>query len=501
MSARLLVVALDSGDPGLMHTLCDQGRMPVLSSIMARGCHGLLTGPELISAHGVWTTLFSGVSLGEHGRYLRKTLQPGSYRLGSAACEQAVTPFWAGLRGSGRRAAIIDAPDAEVIEGIDGVQATAWGTHPTFGRLRVCPSQWTSEITRIAGSRIVTDEKQGSPARDLRIRDQILERIRGKGRLIRHLLSQDAFDLMVVGFGDSHAAAHRFLKYHDAGDGGHPEALSHALRDIYAAIDSELGSLLDVMTEPVNLVVVSNHGVRSASPTWELTDKCLHALGYQARRESSLSAAALSAYPPAAADGTLAFMSRRLPAGLRDRLEDKRFTQTTDWSRSIAFAIPAFYTGYIRINVAGREPSGIVEPGSHYDEVIERLEQDLFACIDEDTSESAVAALHRTRDLFGEAALEKLPDLILDWRQPRLGISRLTHPRTTIVCKHRGNPRHNCHSRVGFLAATGPDISTRGDIGELSPLALAPALEFLCGVSPLGRDAAGHGCEVLLNAA
>ncbi len=74
----------------------------------------------------------------------------------------------------------------------------------------------------------------------------MLKRIQDKGALCRHLLAQDRYDLAVITFVEAHMAAHRLWDYRSEGI-RHAEAtgggsqLSTAIRDVYQAIDAELG--------------------------------------------------------------------------------------------------------------------------------------------------------------------------------------------------------------------------------------------------------------------
>ncbi len=46
---------------------------------------------------------------------------------------------------------------------------------------------------------------------------------------------------------------------------------------------------------------------------------------------------------------------------------------SVDWARSRAFAEPDLSTAFIRLNVRGREPAGIVEPGEEYEQLLAEI--------------------------------------------------------------------------------------------------------------------------------
>ena len=122
------MVALDSANPDLLLQWSADGTLPTLAALRSRGAHARLTGPETVSAHGVWTSIWSGVSLSRHGRYLSRPLRAGSYDLVRAhdACDDA-SPFWSDL--AEQTIAILDAPDASAVSGLRGPQLLGWGSH------------------------------------------------------------------------------------------------------------------------------------------------------------------------------------------------------------------------------------------------------------------------------------------------------------------------------------------------------------------------------------
>ena len=68
-SRRLVVLGMKVGDPVSMERWAAQGHLSVLRSIMERGCHGRLAGPERVCEHGSATTLFTGAPADRHGYY------------------------------------------------------------------------------------------------------------------------------------------------------------------------------------------------------------------------------------------------------------------------------------------------------------------------------------------------------------------------------------------------------------------------------------------------
>ena len=125
----LVVFGFDAGDPRLMNTWAEDGSLPTLGSLMKRGCWGRTAGPEMISEHGIWSTLVSGVSRAAHGYYYHRQLVPRSYGLAPARGPHITAPpFWCRLPAD-LRIAIIDVPDVAEPAPQAGIQVSEWATH------------------------------------------------------------------------------------------------------------------------------------------------------------------------------------------------------------------------------------------------------------------------------------------------------------------------------------------------------------------------------------
>jgi predicted AlkP superfamily phosphohydrolase/phosphomutase len=472
VGARFLLVALDSADPELLLQWSADGTLPTLAALRARGAHARLTGPETVSAHGVWTSIWSGVSLGRHGRYLSRPLRAGSYDLVRAdEASAAAAPFWSDL--TEQTIAILDAPDAPAVPGLRGPQLLGWGSHPSPAVVRSEPKRLAAEIEQRLGRRVSSDETQRTRTGDRRVLDELLERVHRQGDVARDLL--EGCDGAVIGFGDMHAAGHRFWKYGPrTAKPVRDVRLSRALQDVYVAVDEEIGRILAGLPANVHVAVVSNHGIREGYPTEDLMQAFCHRLGYQVADPRGLIAAGRDSLG-AHWNRVAARLGRGGVGHGRDRLAG------TNWDRTTVFAIPGLYTGFLRVNLRGREPRGIVEPAD-YRTLLDRVEADLRRVVDVATGEPAVERITRTINAFGGGIPERLPDIFVEWR---LALSpRARHPRATLQARRLGVPRTNLHSRTGIAFVAGPSVQARGDAGELSPTDLASLFRSFAGVAP-----------------
>ena len=271
----LVILSFDAADSRLLDQWTKEGYLPTLKGLIERGVHSELTGPELVSENGIWVSVFSGLSRAQHGYYYWRPLKPGSYELelSDQRVDNAV-PFWGQMSDTHMRVAAIDVPETHCISGVSGVQIANWAPHNARFEGYSIPSSLFSDLRRQFGPPLGVEERAGGTRdEDERMYTGLLNQIQQKAVICRHLLSRGEFDLIIIGFHESHIAGHQFWKYSDRSsapvrDGAH---LKHATRDVYQAIDRAFGEVLQQAGQDSAAIVVSNMGLQEDYPNLELT--------------------------------------------------------------------------------------------------------------------------------------------------------------------------------------------------------------------------------------
>ena len=486
-ASPLVILGLDAGDAVLIERWVQAGDLPHLAALMEKGCWGRITGQELVFEDGVWVNLFSGSSAGEHGyHYFRQLQKPGNYGLQPVWGPDFEAPaFWAYLQNTEQRAALIDVPEVLPIAGLSGIQLADWAVHRPLVPPSTQPPELLEKVKRIFGRQITIEEDfESSLATDQKIYQRLLTRIQKKGELCRQLWAEDDYELMVAVFAESHTGGHQLWQYQSDTKPADPSPLKEGVRRVYQAIDQEIGQLLSQLPETANIFVVSPLGLQDQFPTGGLMDDFLLKLGYRVLPEPS--DAPVSWSPMAIARRVLPesvriALSQFLSRETREHLLSEQFQGGTDWSKTTVFMIPSEFTSYLHVNLKGREPMGIVEPGADYEMLLQQLEADLRALIDPKSGEPAVQAVLRPRELFGTDAHSTLPDIVVKWRPGPYFMEEVRHPRVVLRQEKPEFFRGSDHNQNGFMAAVGPDIQAKGNIGEVALRDLAPTFLSLLG--------------------
>jgi predicted AlkP superfamily phosphohydrolase/phosphomutase len=154
----------------------------------------------------------------------------------------------------------------------------------------------------------------------------------------------------------------------------------------------------------------------------------------------------------------------------------KNLQKHVDFDRSKAWVLPTDLQGFIRLNLEGREPQGIV-PQAQYDQVINEITQCLLNLKDAETGKPVVEQVFKLKELYqGAEHTDLLPDLSVLWHN--IEVSKIVSDSIgEIEVGGSGIIRSGNHRPKGFCFCSGPSINTTAkDIEEnltsLGPIAM-----------------------------
>jgi predicted AlkP superfamily phosphohydrolase/phosphomutase len=148
----------------------------------------------------------------------------------------------------------------------------------------------------------------------------------------------------------------------------------------------------------------------------------------------------------------------------------------------------------IRLNLRGREPNGMLEPGSVARAFEDDLARDLLDIVDERTRRPLIRRVLRTRDHYDGEHLKLLPDLLVEWDDVTpLGSSLVgggvgatvcgLSPRIGRVTGTNDFGRTGEHRPEGFFVAAGPGIRPGRLERSVSILDFAPTFATIFDVA------------------
>jgi hypothetical protein len=523
---RVLAIGLDGYEPSLEDALVAAGELPAIAKLREASARFSLDHGSAQRTGLAWEHFSSGLAPEDARRFAAVRFDPRRY----AAWQEGtgLEPFPARLAA---RTVVFDAPYFDLARAPRVRGVVGWGAHDPGVATRSEPNELLAELDARFGSYPAAEWIYGfawpSAQRCARMGEALAHAADVRARAARWLFAERLpdWDLAITVVSEPHSAIEGL--WHGV-DASHPlhhlpssAPAGEGLRAVYRAADRLVAELTGAFPDAA-VVVFSMGGMganRSDAASMFLLPELLHRHAF-GRACASIPAEwtaaerglpmlgegeswsermiALFAQPePSDQPGAL----RRAIAGavpepvkglVRRALgrseEDRRplalgwmpaSHYRAHWPAMRAFALPSFYDGRVRVNLAGRESRGVVAV-SEYAATVDAIESLVSACRDPDTGASVVDFVERPahgrdpRELGDTEA-----DLVFVWHGPLA----FDHPALGRIgpVPFRRTGGHT--GRYGMAYLRGAGIAA-GDRGVCSSFDVVPTLLDLLGELP-----------------
>jgi predicted AlkP superfamily phosphohydrolase/phosphomutase len=518
--ARLLFLEVDAGDKVLVQQWARDGTLPTFARLLREGLVGDSQSVDGFFVGATWPSLYTGANPANHGIHSLVQLKLGTYEFFRCYPGEQLRrePFWDVLSREGRRVAVLDFPLSALSPGINGIQSVEWGAHDANYGFCATPAAFEADLRERFGLHPLPETCNGenrSPAEIVELRDKLVRGARQKAKLSTHYLAQGGWDFFGQVFTESHCIGHQCWHLHDAAhpafDAGVAEVTGDPMREVYRAIDAGIGEILDCAGPEATVIVLLGHRMAHKFGVQFLLPKILAALDVATLRTPEETAVTRL-------DDSLTRAWQSLSPGLRRTLGTPRrlarswldarrprgpllppSVTALDAAKSHVFMMDSgFPASGLRLNLAGREPAGLIAPGDA-DAFCDRLAADLLELVYPDTGEPVVARVRRTVDLYRGDHLDLLPDLLVEWDDRRyLGSATCGNPRgsemsvrstkTGLVSGVNRYCRTGDHRRDGMFIALSPRLRPGRLERTISIMDFAPTFCAMLGATLPGAD-------------
>ena len=531
MGRKVVAIGLDAAPPELVNKWMKEGHLPNLQTLREQGSYASLKNVEYYKAETPWTTFLTGCLPQKTGYWAPIKLHEGTYSVEKyeAYDFKGYSPFYA--IGDNYRVAAFDIPQSTLSEDVNGIQVLGWGAHSPQTPSHSRPPELLQQVKDKHGEHPALHKDHGSwwdKSYINGLHGALLEGSKRRSRVCRDLISQEEWDLFLTIFGETHSAGHDLWYLSQAGhplyphrDEGMPQG--DPMLDVFKAVDHALGEILAEVSHDTNIVVFSGHGsgdnstdvtsmlflpeflyrfsfpgqvmlapgeVNSEVPAvmTSINHKNWSADIWERRVVNNPIERVLQKILPKRFSSHLdrIFSSSKPALATSKQLRDQGhpyYWQPTMWFKPFwpqmkAFALPSFSEGYIRINLAGREPDGIV-PLEEYDTLCTKLTEHLHRLIDPRTRQPIVDKVIRTR-ASADDRNPKHPDadLVVKWKDVATDV--VDHPEFGRIgpVPYR---RTGSHRAEGFMILKGPNIEAGATLPSGHCVDLAPTILNLMG--------------------
>ena len=396
--SKLLVIGWDGATFEVIRPMIARGEMPHLARLMAEGAHGPLRSTVPPSSAVAWPTFMTGRDPEGHGLFGFYQTEGDTYQPHLASSRDVRVPcLWDWLGKAGHRVGVVNVPITYPPRPVNGFLVSGMLT-PGPVEVFTHPADLGAQL--LAASPPYPIETQvmrqiraaSSPAAAL----NLLHRWTADFQVAtRNLLSSRSWDCFVVVYRATDIVQH-WLGFHWIPElaAQRPRLAAEAadgIESIYRQLDACLGEVLELIPPETTVLVVSDHGF---GPTFGrfYINNWLKGHGYLvlkrgARYRRRFGGTRRVPLRRGLTRLGLDALANRLPTWLGEwslPVPDKRqIDQIVDWQRTRAFVPFSGVQGAaIRLNLSGREPHGIVQPGVQAQALLAELADQLRALRD-----------------------------------------------------------------------------------------------------------------------
>ncbi|MDE3089050.1 MAG: sulfate adenylyltransferase, partial [Chloroflexota bacterium] len=341
---RVLIIGLDCGEPSLVFDKF-RDEMPNLKRLASMGVWGQLesvTPPITVPA---WACSMTSKDPGQLGVYGFRNRADHSYEKMTIANARSINEptAWDYLGRAGKQSFLLGVPPSFPPKPVNGGMIGCF-LSPNAQSKFTYPENLREDVLRVAPNYLVdvpnfrTDDKQW-------LLQKIYEMTEDHFKVIKHLMKEKPWDFLMsveIGVDRLH---HGFWKYHDVTHPKHApgNTLLNSIQDYYVWLDQQIGGVLELIDDDTSVIVMSDHGAKKMEGGITINEWLINE-GYLVLEEK--------------------------PQGVVPLEKVK-----VNWAKTRAWGSGGYY-GRLFLNVAGREPNGIIPPSEYEkvrDELIEKI--------------------------------------------------------------------------------------------------------------------------------
>ena len=451
MTAKTLVVVLDSADPTLIRNWAADGQLPTIASMLESGDHRDIENLPGFGSSVFWSSLFTGVDPSFHGRYYKVQPKPPGYVVEDFAKNFWSPPFWKGLENQGRQVAVFDAPESPVAGLVNGIEIYDWLSHRRDGLPGSYPPNLILKLMERHGDDPLKGNanmayRRGMPAEEML--QLCAQRINQRTAATLELMSSRAWDMYLVNYSEPHDVGHLAWHMHD----GNPLAVSGAdnnpLLRCYQDIDTAIGQLLPLIEPGGRAFIVLGPGMEPLVTFNHLLPEILRAFQGKQRKSAkrwlsdSATRLLVSGIFPERLGRVLRRMKRQVASKARQRAGQRYFALPNNDN-----------AGAVRISLKGREADGLVEPGAEYDALCGEINERLMTIRDATGETPIVSEIVKVRSDYDGPNLDLLPDLFVVWNR-NAATASIHSPDIGTLENISFGVRSGDHTQFGMLIAS-----------------------------------------------
>jgi predicted AlkP superfamily phosphohydrolase/phosphomutase len=402
----------------MLDVMIEAGDMPNLERLMSSGVSGDLTSVIPPISAPAWTSFMTGKNPGKHRIFSwTETLNREFIPVNARRIDGKT--LWQLLGERGKKVGVFNVPMTYPLPSypINGYLITGSLT-PSVESDFTYPADLRDELMALVGDYIIyTPWQEYETLKDGRrlLMKDLVAKLEQRKKVALHLLDRHETDFFIVVFAGndrvSHCMWNCIMPEAEAALDDEEREIHNAVHTYYRQLDEAVGEILDRCGPDTLLFVISDHGFGPARKDiyinkW-LADEGFLASASNPRNKKVRDLIRALAHRLGI---TRERWNRILGAEATKAAQDLVNTVRIDWARTRAYSNGS---NGIQINLKGREPQGIVEPGSEYEDVRAQIIERLKHLRDPETGRPVMKAVYPREDIYEGPYVQQAPDILM----------------------------------------------------------------------------------------
>jgi len=473
MKKKVLMIGLDGGTMAVIKPLARKGLLPNLASLMERGVSGDLESTMPFITPPAWATFFTAKHPGRHGLFdfTKTNPETGEQEFVNLGDVHSDT-LWSILTKNKKKVCSINVPLTYPMPKIDGYLIAGLMSPPD--QLITHPESLAEEITGKCGyiadvifMRDWNKDKDKIPALLTNCTEKRTDST-------IYLMKKFDWDFFMTVYTETDRMQHILWDY--LSDESKASELRDKVLAYYTFLDASIGRLIKEVDEDTTIMVMSDHGFGAVDKKvylnkWLKDMGLLHIKGGKTMFTNYRRKLKVKAYRAITKSERLTkmlFDKHRNPKSVAGY---KKVFECMDWEQTRAFTASNTDHG-IYINLKGRNPHGIVEPGKEYEELRDLIMDKLRKLKHPDTGKPIVSEVHRREEVYSGPFVERAPDILYVLSEGRHIVST-RHTDFIFETPERDTGSHRIN---GMFIACGKEINKNKEIDDARIIDVMPTI-------------------------
>jgi predicted AlkP superfamily phosphohydrolase/phosphomutase len=498
---KIMIIGLDGVPLDIIQPWAQSGHLPNLQHLIDSGVTGLLRSTIPPTSGPSWSSFVTGMNPGKTGIYDFLYRKEGTYAFPPVnASQRGGTTMFRYLSNAGYQVGVLNLPMSYPVEQINGFMVSGWMT-PYAATDFIHPAGLSAELEQEVGDyRIYPTETFAEGRREafLKATYDLLDM---RTRTATYLARTKPWDVFMAVFFDTDRVLHQLWHYMDPDHAwqAYSQDRERIVREYFEKVDESIGKILEYTDDDTLVIILSDHGMGRANNFIVLNNWLLDTGLLRLKRDpwtrfkefTFRRGFTLRNVHQVADRLHLARQAEYVAGYFVDHLLKMAFLSflDVDWSQSMAYSFGR-HLGSIYVNVKGREPQGIVEPGAEYEAVRDKIERLAYEFRDPRTGRKLIGEVLRREEIYSGPYLEHAPDLILRPNEPSdifFGLADFGH-RETVSTVYRYSGMHRDY---GLLIMNGPGVRQGRSVEGAVIQDIAPTILHTMGL-PVPADMDGR---------